>query len=135
MKYLTIYGHIGFDAVKENGNGSSTEYLRFSVAVNEGKGEKQTVDWITVFTRQLSLLPYLKKGTAVIVLGRMRVKAFEHQATSSWKVGITLNAQTIQLAGNRQELTPAPAVVPEAPKEETIPETVPAKEPVDDLPF
>lgn len=119
MKILTIYGHIGFDAVKESANGA--EYIRISVAVNEKHGDTQRTDWVTVFTRQANLLPYLKKGTAIVVTGHAKWKPYNHQASGTWQVSVSINAHHIQLAGS--------------PKEQAPEVELPKSENVDDLPF
>ena len=96
-----IIGNIGNDATRENANGS--EYLRFSVAVNDRRGETQQTTWVSVFTRQLSLLPYLKKGTKVFINGKPSFKVFYSQNLNSHQTGISLNANTIELLGSKRE--------------------------------
>jgi single-stranded DNA-binding protein len=143
----TIFaGNIGQVFPAESKNGSKP-YIRFSVAVNEKRKGVETTTWTTVFTRQLGLASYLKKGTKVMVIGRAQMKPYYSHQTGEWKVDISVSAQTIQLMGSA--LAPAqPAPTALAPEQQAAQPANPGQLPLgtsqakkvsnmdeDDLPF
>lgn len=101
-----IIGNIGIDAVRESANGS--DYLRFSVAINEKRGEVQNTTWITVFSRQLGLQQYLKSGTKVYVHGKPSLKSYFNQKLNANQVSLSLSANSIELLSSKNEAHKSP---------------------------
>lgn len=99
MILANILGNLGKDAEIKNINGK--EYLSFSVASTEKKGESESTTWISVLSSNTNLLPYLKKGQQVFVSGRLSASIYQSQQS----VGIDLSvfAQTMQLCGGKRE--------------------------------
>jgi single-strand DNA-binding protein len=105
MKLLTIIGNIGKDAAVKENNGK--KQLMFSVAVNDNykdaQGNKvERTDWITVFSNQLTLSPYLLKGTKVFVQGNTSSRIYLGDDRQQ-RIGTSINAQIIQLLSNKKE--------------------------------
>ena len=74
----TFNGNIGKDAeIKEHDN---RKFVAFSVAVNDSmkKGEDK-VRWIRVTFSNEKLAPYLKKGQAVMVIGRLTFSVYNNE--------------------------------------------------------
>ncbi|MCE6987467.1 single-stranded DNA-binding protein [Dyadobacter sp. CY323] len=109
MKLIQITGHIGSDAKIYSQNGNET--VRFAVAVTEKyktNGEtKEKTDWFSVFTSQKSLVPYLKKGTKVFVLGKLNLAIRRNEQSQQHEADLSINSLTIELlsAQNRDQST------------------------------
>lgn len=134
MKQLTIIGNLGYDANLKESNGN--RFLAFSVAVNEryknSEGQRvESVDWISVTTRQTNLSPYLKKGTKVFIQGTMKINVFKSR-DGFYKAGINLHASNIQLLSSRRDESAESA---EPAGEAYANSTDPVPEGDDDLPF
>ena len=53
-----------------------------------------------------NLLPWLKRGARVCVIGRLRLRAYSSPTTKQWEAGADVFVETIELVGVRQEITP-----------------------------
>ena len=52
--------------------------INFTIAVNDGYGEKQTTDFINIVAFSIeNLATYLLKGTHVLVNGRLKIEKYE----------------------------------------------------------
>ncbi len=74
--YVTLLGNLGSDP-EERRTASGQKVTSFSVAVNHRKGKEDVTTWvrITVWGDKLDkIISYLKKGSAVIVNGRMNLR-------------------------------------------------------------
>ena len=104
---IIILGNLGKDAeVKTLENG--TNVITVNVAVTERWNNKEgnpqeRTDWFTVdyFTMSNKLAQYLKKGTSVMVAGRMVSREYEKdgQKRTAWSV----RADNLQLLGGKKE--------------------------------
>lgn len=100
MILASIIGNLGKDAEIKKIN--EKEYLSFSVASTEKKGEQEVTTWISVLAgNNPNLLPYLKKGQQVFVSGRMSAGIYQSQNT--FGVDISVFASTLQLCGGKRE--------------------------------
>lgn len=107
MLILNLLGNIGRDAeVKHIGD---KDYISFSVASTEKQGEQETTTWVSVLaSHNPNLLPFLKKGQQVFVMGRLSAKIY--QSNNSFGIDLSVFAQTLQLCGGkREESQPQPA--------------------------
>jgi len=111
----TIIGHLGRDPESRYTQGGD-QVCNFSVAVTEKWGGKETTTWFRVNAwKKLAEVAqnYLKKGDAVMVVGRMNCRQWEDkdgQKRESWE----LTADQLRLMGARsqpkeQDKKPAPA--------------------------
>lgn len=111
MILASIIGNLGKDAETKNINGK--DYLSFSVASTEKKGEQETTTWISVLAgNNPNLLPYLKKGQQVFVSGRMNAGIYQSQQGIG--IDISVFASTLQLCGGKRDEAPqqAPTTAP-----------------------
>lgn len=100
MILASIIGNLGKDAEIKKIN--EKEYLSFSVASTEKKGEQEVTTWISVLAgNNPNLLPYLKKGQQVFVSGRM--SAGIYQSNNSFGIDLSVFASTLQLCGGKRE--------------------------------
>lgn len=100
MLLLNILGNLGKDAEIKNINGK--DYLSFSVASTEKKGDQEVTTWISVLAgNNPNLLPYLRKGQQVFVSGRMTAGIYQSQ--NSFDIDLSVFAQTLQLCGGKRE--------------------------------
>lgn len=135
MKLLTIIGNLGADAKITENNG--IKQIQFSVAVNDSYKDAENnkierTDWITVFSKQLSLAQYLLKGGKVFVQGNYNSRIYVDNNRQQ-RIGNTINAQIIQLLSSKADGNVTPAATPEP-----IPSLPAAEVPgagTDDLPF
>lgn len=99
MKNLTISGNIGKSAeLRKTGNGD--QVAGFSVAVDDGFGDKKRTLWFDVSIwgkRAETLAPMLAKGGKVTVTGDLSTR--EHEG----KTYLTLRADNVTLMSGRQD--------------------------------
>lgn len=139
MLILNLIGNLGKDAETKNINGK--EYLSFSVASTEKKGEQEVTTWISVLAgNNPNLLPYLKKGQQVFVSGKMNASIYQSQ--NNIGMDISVFASTLQLCGGKRDNEQsAPVQQPQqAQPQQTVPSPFPPAEPQStdaepDLPF
>ena len=140
MLILSLIGNLGKDAETKNINGK--EYLSFSVASTEKKGEQEVTTWISVLVgNNPNLLPYLKKGQQVFVSGKMNASIYQSQ--NNIGMDISVFASTLQLCGGKRDNVqqPAPVQQPQqAQPQQTVTSPFPPAEPQStdtepDLPF
>lgn len=115
----TIVGHLGRDP--ETRQVGDKNVANFSVAVTKKRGQKETTTWFDVAAwGRLSDVcgNYLKKGSAVMVVGDLQMESFtKKDGTPGNK--LSLDAQSIVLLGARsagnedaQEAPARPASAP-----------------------
>lgn len=142
MQIINLIGHIGRDA--ETKHIGERDYISFSVACTEKRGNEETTSWyLILYPYQEAIMPFLKKGQRVFVMGRLSAKIY--QSNNSFGIDLSVFAQTLQLCGGKREeqaTTPAgfPAGQPpvQSVAEPQQPSTLfpPAgEEKPDDLPF
>lgn len=102
-----VIGHLGKDTETRYTTGGDP-VSNFSVAVTEKWGDKEVTTWYRVNAwKKLSEIAskYLKKGDAVVVVGRMQVRQWEDKdgnKRESWE----LNADQIRLMGGGKKEEP-----------------------------
>ena len=92
MKVITIIGRLTKDCeVRKNDRG---EFATFSVAVDDGYGDKKTTIYFGVNYWRTQLAQYLGKGTQVGVTGEFKPR--EHEG----KTYMSVNATEVKLLGS-----------------------------------
>ena len=100
MILASLIGNLGKDAETKNINGK--EYLSFSVASTEKKGDQENTIWISCLaSNNTNLLPYLKKGQQVFVSGRMTASIYQSQNNIGMDISVFVS--TLQLCGGKRE--------------------------------
>lgn len=98
---------------------SERQQVKFSVACNEGKGEKKVTTYYDVLSYSTAVQPYLQKGKDVVVSGRLSVRKSENGG----KLYVNLNvyADSVELCGRRDDApqATAPAAQYQAPQPAT----------------
>lgn len=116
MKNLTIAGNIGKSAeLRKTGNGD--QVAGFSVAVDDGFGDKKRTLWFDVSIwgkRAETLAPMLTKGGKVCVTGDLSTR--EHEG----KTYLTLRASEVTLMSARQDRDDAPPRQERAPVRDEV---------------
>lgn len=144
MRKLTIAGYIGADAQAAD-LPSGMQVINFNVAVSEKI--KDTSDYKTTwfrcarFSNNVSIAPYLKKGTFVIVEGKPDIETYVDQQGVT-KANLKCIVSEIHFGGNSKNdesanANPEPQKQPtERPYNTFVDEKKgPAEEEHDDLPF
>lgn len=111
MLQTTLIGHLGSDAEFKSVNGK--EFTAFRVANSERwtddngtvHDETQWVDCI--INGKPGVLPYLKKGQQVCVIGSSRTRVYSSKKDRCMKAGLTINARTIELLGGKSDEIPS----------------------------
>lgn len=106
MIIVEIAGYLGSDAEERfTPNGKKVITLRIAARVRQG-GRDETVWWkVSIWGDRFDkMLPYLKKGSAVIVIGEMSKPEIYVGKDGSSQVSLTLNAEIIKFSPfGRQE--------------------------------
>lgn len=111
MLQTMIIGHIGADAESKNANGRN--FITFRVAHSErytdANGQQHdNTTWVDcILNGSSNLLPYLKKGTQVYVIGSTSLRTYSSPKDKCIKAGLTINVRNIELLGGKPEQVPS----------------------------
>ena len=154
MQYITVTGRLGRDAKKQLSNKSGEEFISLTLASDKKVKGESKVTWFDVVlhvtTKHEKMLPYLKKGSAVIVGGDYDDSIFD--GNNGPMIKRTVLATYIEFNGGSnngtdktKEQDDAASSRPSAKKEETPPADIPmtnseptpteSADDTDDLPF
>lgn len=75
MIQVSFNGRLGADPEVRQGK-EGKEFIKFSVAVNEKRKGERTTTWMRVSSNNMSIAPYLKKGSLVFISGDEEVNTF-----------------------------------------------------------
>ncbi len=104
MITATIIGRLGRDAEDVK---AASPGISFSLASDQGWGEKRTTNWIrvTLWGKRAEILrPMLVKGCRVAVCGELQTNEYQG------KLSLECKAWEIQILSERREQSNAPAV-------------------------
>lgn len=106
-----VMGNLGADAQLKTTDGS--KFITFRVADSRSwknaKGEKESsTEWIdvTLPKEREDLLPFLKKGTKVLVRGNATRRVYSSKKDKCLKAGITIHAFELDFCGGVREDVP-----------------------------
>lgn len=105
MNTIITTGHLGADAVVKEKDGR--KYITFRMCTTT----RRTITiWRSVFYRYSeNLLPYLKKGVGVLVIGEEDIALYNGK--NGAQIDVSVNANTLELQGKAQQAkTPEPPV-------------------------
>lgn len=117
---ITLLGRLGKDPVTNN-QGQSP-YTTFTLAVDQGWGDKKTTGWYSVicFGKQSEVAAkYLKKGSQVLISGTPEIKTFTGRDGIE-KTTISVAVNQLTLVGKGQASTPTPTGQPNQPVDDDI---------------
>lgn len=100
VNYLTIAGHLGADAeVRFTSTGKKVTTLRVATHVRRPNAD-DTVWWrVTIWGEQYDkMVPYLKKGSGVVVCGEMQKPEIFNDRESKPQVSLNITASYIQFS-------------------------------------
>lgn len=100
MIIVEIAGFLGADAEERfTANGKRVVSLRVATKVRKG-GQDETVWWrVNIWDDRFDkLLPYLKKGSAVIIVGEMSKPETYNARDGSVQVSLTMSAEIIKFS-------------------------------------
>ena len=114
MNSLTLYGRLGRDAEIKTVNGKS--FIAMSVAQCSSKREveaNEPAQWYSVAlwgNQHENLLPYLKKGVELVVVGELKKPKTYKDKNNQLKVGQSVKANTISFSpfGSAEEVKETP---------------------------
>lgn len=111
MQLLQVMGNLGADAQVRTENGNT--FVSFKVADTQKftnqKGEtKETTTWISCAWSGDGgrLLPFLKKGVKVYVVGRPSYRVYSSQKLRMMMAGVDIHVISIELAGGSSDDVP-----------------------------
>ena len=101
MIKMQLIGTIGKDA--EVKDVDKTKVINFSVAVNQGYGEKKTTLWVEAakFGDKTTVANYLKKGTKVFISGEPTLHNWTSKTGSSG-TSLKIRVNELELLGEKQ---------------------------------
>lgn len=117
MQYLTILGNLGADAQVQVSN--DKKFVSFKVAdtqkFTDTKGvEHERTTWVSCAWNGDGgkLLPFLRKGTKVLVQGRPSYKTYSSEKERMIVAGVDLHVVSLELAGGSSDNVPRRLVDP-----------------------
>lgn len=105
MISTSFFGHLVQDARVAGADGA--QFISFTVAVNDG----DHAYFIDCAYWSMSLLPYLKKGSAVFMLGKLHARPFI-DGKGVPRPGLRCNVLAVRLAGATQKDQPNSEPIP-----------------------
>lgn len=111
MLQVTIIGHIGADAEVRNDNGK--EFISFRVAHTDkwtdGDNQQHTETyWVDcTMNGRPAVLPWLKRGQAVCIVGDARTRVYSSAKERCMKAGIRCSVRSIELVGSAADAIPS----------------------------
>lgn len=135
---VTLVGNIGKDAeLKYLPTG--TPIVEFSLAVQDGWGEKKTTNWFDIKQfgdRAEKVCEYLRKGGTVLVEGKLSPRSWEKDGQKHYRIDIVANDIVLLGGGGRESGsgTVASSRVQQSPRPAPA-RRAPAPSYDDDLPF
>jgi len=99
----TIVGNLGRDAEMRYTAQNATAIVSFSVAVDQGFGDRKQTNWwgVVIFgQRGEKLLPYLKKGTKVAFEGELQLDKWEKDGVKHERTKINVDRLSLEGGGN-----------------------------------
>lgn len=103
MQKIIVTGNLGADAVVQNYQGNS--FVAFRIAStekfnNNGTQESRTTWYDCTWNRTDSkVLPFLKKGQKLLIIGRPSYRLYDSAVHHCKMVGISVFCETIELCG------------------------------------
>jgi len=100
MFIVHVAGHLGKDP-ETRFTPSGQKVISFSIAVNHRKGKEDVTTWVRVTVwgdRFDKLLPYLKKGSGVIVTGKMNPPASYTDKEGRTQISLEIVAEMIEFS-------------------------------------
>lgn len=106
MNKVILFGNLGADPELRFGQGEGSAVLKLRLATTDSyfskrdNERKEVTDWhsVVIFGKRAEALQkILKKGSTVLVEGRIKTSSYEKDGVKVWKTEI--NADDIKLAG------------------------------------
>lgn len=118
MNQSIVIGNLGADAEVVENNGQ--KFITLSIADSrkyrkqDGSEVTQT-NWVdaTINNPDHPILPYLKQGVKVCVIGNTSLRVYSSKKDRMMKAGMTIHVNTIDLCGGSSELVPRKLIDPE----------------------
>jgi single-strand DNA-binding protein len=100
---VTLMGNVGKDpeVFTFNGRNGSSEGIKFSIGVNQGKGEAQTTSWFECSAFGGLVKPirdYVTKGKQVLVVGDLKIRKWEKDGKNG--VAVEVNVSDLKFTGS-----------------------------------
>lgn len=106
-----LVGNLGSDAEVKNENGQ--QFVAFKVADSRrwrdaSNQEHEETTWVscTMNGEGGNILPYLKKGTKVLVVGRQAFNVYSSRVDRCMKAGVKMFVESIELIGTQPDAVP-----------------------------
>lgn len=111
MLITTLIGNLGRDAEVKSADGR--QFITFTIASTEsykkenGEREEKT-QWVSCTLNQVTekLLPYLKRGAKVCVIGRLSAKLYSSAKDRCLKAGLNLSVMHLELVSTNVDEVP-----------------------------
>ena len=104
MKNVSIIGNLTAD-VELKKSESGTEFARFNVAVNSGKGDKKTVTYFTctAFSGMgKAIAQYCKKGNRVYIAGDLSAGVYKDKEVN-YKPSLNVTVQNVEFLTEKEK--------------------------------
>lgn len=111
MLQTTCIGHLGSDAEFKSINGK--EFTTFRIAntdrwTDEAGQVHEETQWVDcIMNGKPGVLPYLKRGQQVYVIGPSSTRVYSSKKDRCMKAGLTINVRTCELIGGKSDEIPS----------------------------
>lgn len=109
MQQIVIRGNLVKDA--ELVQIGERQQVKFTVACNEGKGERKVTTYYDVLSYSVAVQPYLLKGKDVIAVGRLSVRSNQGKDGKTY-TNLNVYADGVELCGGRNDSAPQATTQP-----------------------
>ena len=111
MLITTLIGNLGRDAEVKSADGR--QFVTFTIASTEtfkkdnGEREEKT-QWVSCTMNQVSeaLIPYLKRGAKVCIMGRLSTKLYSSAKDRCLKAGLNISVMHLELVSTNVDEVP-----------------------------
>lgn len=111
MKIMSVIGNIG-KSVEMKYTPAGKAVTEFSIAVNEGKGDKKTTEWIkvTAWDKAAEILnQYAKSGNKIYLSGTTKIECWTDKNSGAAKAQLVLTVREFEFLSPAEAKTEQPA--------------------------
>lgn len=111
MKKLEVIGNIGKISMKYTPEGKAV--TEFTVAVNEGSGDKKTTEWIKAVAWEKAgelINQYAGVGSKIFISGKCRVETWSDKTSGEARASLVVTVRDFEFLGQKKSEQAGPDI-------------------------